>query len=186
MNNQLIPVFAGQIQGQSIQLVDARLLHSFLEVVTRFNDWIARRVEEYGFIDGQDFYSILSKTKGRPNTEYHLSLDMAKELSMVERNEKGKQARRYFIDMERIAQTAQYGLKQLPEPKTKKALPGCLTLEQQDTIKALVKQRAEELPKKLFKNLNDRLSCNNFGLGGLAVVLDEFNRRAMAVVMSSF
>jgi len=40
--------------------------------------------------------------------------------------------------------------------------------------------------KKLFKNLNDRLSCNNFGLGGLAVVLDEFNRRAMAVVMSSF
>jgi len=42
------------------------------------------------------------------------------------------------------------------------------------------------LPKKLFKNLNDRLSCNNFGLGGLAVVLDEFNRRAMAVVMSSF
>jgi len=43
-----------------------------------------------------------------------------------------------------------------------------------------------KLFKKLFKNLNDRLSCNNFGLGGLAVVLDEFNRRAMAVVMSSF
>ena len=39
--------------------------------------------------------------------------------------------------------------------------------------------------KKLFKNLNDRLSCNNFGLGGLAVVFDEFNRRAMAVIMSS-
>jgi hypothetical protein len=46
-------------------------------------------------------------------------------------------------------------------------------------------ERIGGAPKKLFKNLNDRLSCNNFGLGGLAVVLDEFNRRAMAVIMSS-
>jgi hypothetical protein len=46
-------------------------------------------------------------------------------------------------------------------------------------------QQAGVSIKKLFKNLNDRLSCNNFGLGGLAVVLDEFNRRAMAVIMSS-
>jgi phage anti-repressor protein len=101
MNTQLIPVFAGELSGVPVQLVDARLLHSFLEVATQFKDWIARRIEEYGFIDDQDFRSFLSGTKGRPAKDYHLNLDMAKELSMVERNEKGKQARRYFIDCER-------------------------------------------------------------------------------------
>ena len=144
MTTQLIPVFAGSLQGQSVQLVDARLLHSFLEVVTRFNDWITRRIEEYEFIDGQDFYSILSKTSGRPSQEYHLTLDMAKELAMVERNEKGRQARRYFIECERKLTGQPVSL---PEPKTKKALPGGLTLDQQDAIKALVKDRVEGLPK---------------------------------------
>lgn len=52
------------------------------------------------------------------------------------------------MQIEKILHQPQYGLKQLPEPKTKKALPGCLTLDQQDTIKALVKSRAEELPKE--------------------------------------
>ncbi|MGR4068273.1 antA/AntB antirepressor family protein [Billgrantia sp. C5P2] len=56
---------------------------------------VASSRSHYGFAEGQDFCSELSKTPngGRPSKEYHLSLDMAKELSMVERNEKGKQAR---------------------------------------------------------------------------------------------
>ncbi|MFD2837902.1 antA/AntB antirepressor family protein [Azotobacter vinelandii] len=57
---------------------------------TRFNDWIGRRIEQYGFIEGEDFYSVLSKSAGgRPSQDYHLTLDMAKELAMVENNEKG-------------------------------------------------------------------------------------------------
>lgn len=144
MNTQLIPVFVGEISGVSAQLIDARLLHSFLEVVTRFNDWIVRRIEEYAFEDGKDFYSILSKTKGRPSQEYRLTIDMAKELGMIERSEKGRQIRRYFLEIERqaLSKTAQ-----LPEPPTQIAHKGCLTIEQQDTIKALIKQRAEELPE---------------------------------------
>jgi len=114
MTTQLIPVFTGQINQQSVQLVDARLLHNFLEVVTRFNDWITRRIEEYGFIEGNDFYSKLSKTKGRSKTDYHLTLDMAKELAMVERNEKGRQARRYFIECEKKLNQTQYSLKDHP------------------------------------------------------------------------
>lgn len=104
MTTQLIPVFNGELEGRSQQLCDAQELHAFLDVQTRFNDWISRRVEQYGFIEAEDFYSILSKSEGgRPSTEYHLTLDMAKELAMVENNDQGRQVRRYFIAMERQA-----------------------------------------------------------------------------------
>lgn len=87
--------------------VNARELHQFLEVETRFNDWISRRIEEYQFIEKQDFEVLLKNEKnsngGRPLKEYIISIDMAKELSMVERNEKGKLARLYFIEMEKKA-----------------------------------------------------------------------------------
>lgn len=96
--NELIPI----IKQEDSQVVDARTFHQFLEVETRFNDWISRRIEEYGFVEGTDFYSVLSKSDGgRKATEYHISLDMAKELAMVERNEKGKLARKYFIEVEK-------------------------------------------------------------------------------------
>lgn len=104
MNTQLIPVFAGHIQNQSVQLVDARLLHSFLEVTRDFSTWIKNRIDEYEFIENIDFLlHKFGEQKGRGGhnkIDYHLTLDMAKELSMVERNEKGKIARRYFIECE--------------------------------------------------------------------------------------
>lgn len=104
MNTQLIPVFAGEMSGVSVQLVDARLLHSFLESAQEFTNWIKNRIEEYGFIENVDFLlDKIIKQRGRGGhnkINYHLTLDMAKELSMVERNEKGKQARRYFIECE--------------------------------------------------------------------------------------
>ncbi|SEC24791.1 Phage anti-repressor protein [Pseudomonas saponiphila] len=105
---ELIPVFSGSIHGEQAQLVDARELHRFLEVDTHFKDWIARRIAEYGFQEGEDFCSTLSKsTGGRRSREYRITLDMGKELAMVERNEKGKQARRYFIECEkRLSQIA--------------------------------------------------------------------------------
>lgn len=101
---QLIPVFNGALGDRQQQLCDAQDLHTFLNVQTRFNDWVARRIEQYGFIEGEDFYSFLSKSEGgRPSTQYHLTLDTAKELAMVENNEQGRQVRRYFIAMEREA-----------------------------------------------------------------------------------
>jgi len=104
---QLIPVFVGELSGAPVQLVDARILHNFLEVATEFKNWIVRRIEEYGFRDGLDFRSFLTEsTGGRPSKEYHLSINMAKELGMIERSEKGRQIRQYFLQMEQIAQTA--------------------------------------------------------------------------------
>lgn len=98
----LIPVFAGALGAESAQLVDARSLHRFLSIDTDFRKWVARRIEEYGFQEGEDFRSFLGESSGgRRSREYHITLDMAKELSMVERNEKGRQARRYFIECEK-------------------------------------------------------------------------------------
>lgn len=107
-SSPMIPVIADSTISHQYQLVDARVLHGFLEVDARFNDWIARRIAEYGFQEGEDFYSCLSKsTGGRRGREYRITLDMGKELAMVERNEKGKQARRYFIECEkRLVQVA--------------------------------------------------------------------------------
>lgn len=101
----LIPVFAGAIRNEQTQITDARALHRFLEVSAHFRTWIARRIDEYGFKEGEDFRSFLGESSGgRRSREYHITLDMGKELAMVERNEKGRQARRYFIECEKRLQ----------------------------------------------------------------------------------
>lgn len=100
----LIPVKQGAIGGVPTMVCDARELHKFLGVGKRFTTWMQDRVKQYGFIEGEDFLPSLGESAGgRPSTEYQLSLDMAKELAMVENNDQGRRARRYFIEMERRA-----------------------------------------------------------------------------------
>ena len=103
MTTQLVPTHTATLNGELQPLVNARDLHTFLESGQEFSAWIAKRIEKYGFVQDQDFLINLSKTPtgGRPTTDYHITLDMAKELSMVERNAKGKQARQYFIACEK-------------------------------------------------------------------------------------
>lgn len=82
--------------------VSARDLHERLEVGTRFNDWFPRMCE-YGFGEGKDFYSKLSKsieTGGRPATDYDLTIRCAKEICMVQKTEQGKTIRNYLLDLE--------------------------------------------------------------------------------------
>lgn len=79
----------------------ARDLHSFIDTKRQFANWINERIENYDFIENQDYIIELVYTKGRPRKEYYVTLDMAKELCMVENNEKGRQARRYFIECEK-------------------------------------------------------------------------------------
>lgn len=87
-------------EGQ--QLVDARELHEFLGNKRQFADWIKQRISQYGFIENEDFsISQICEKGGRPRTDYIITVDMAKQLSMVENNEKGNQARRYFIQCEK-------------------------------------------------------------------------------------
>ena len=135
MNKNLIPVFSGSLADSSETLLcDARKLHEFLQVSSRFNDWIKKRIEEYGFQENQDFVifteNLVKIGRGRPGTEYHLTLDMAKELAMVERNEQGRAARRYFIECERQAQQIQSMPVPLALPKKRTAKKVCFTPEQ--------------------------------------------------------
>ena len=133
MNNQdltphtleLIPVFMGEINGVPVQMVNARDLHEFLEVGKDFSNWIKDRIRQYGFQENDDYIRV-AKTgegvnQGFQPIEYHLTLDTAKELSMVERNEKGKQARRYFIECEKRLLTGLFELffQPITEPLTK-------------------------------------------------------------------
>ncbi|HAK1937768.1 TPA: phage antirepressor Ant [Salmonella enterica] len=104
MNDQLIPVFKGTISNEPVLLCNARDLHDFLGVGKVFAGWIKARITEYGFVENQDYIAIFQNRKighGRGKTEYHLTLDTAKELAMVERNDKGRQVRRYFIECEK-------------------------------------------------------------------------------------
>jgi phage anti-repressor protein len=106
MAMQLITLHTRSINEQTLDTVNARELHSFLEVGRYFANWIKIRIDKYGFVEGEDFTVISrlpnSASGNRGATkEYFITLDMAKELAMVERNEKGKQARRYFMDCEK-------------------------------------------------------------------------------------
>ncbi|WP_422073882.1 antA/AntB antirepressor family protein [Tranquillimonas rosea] len=106
-----IAIKDGNINGEAIQTVDARELHAFLEVGKDFSTWIKDRIGQYAFEEGRDYVCVTpqnggAKRGGHNRLEYHISLDMAKELSMVERNQRGKEARQYFIDCERQAKEA--------------------------------------------------------------------------------
>jgi len=85
-------------------LVSARELHEFLEVETDFPHWFTRMCE-YGFADGADYQTFLSDGAGfgkaSVKKDAMITIDMAKELCMIQRNEKGKIARQYFIQLER-------------------------------------------------------------------------------------
>lgn len=100
-----VGVFHAEIENHQQLAVDARELHCFLGVQTRFNDWIKNRIKEYGFVKNQDYISftenLVKPKNGRKSVQYYITLDMAKELAMVEKNAKGREIRQYFIKCEK-------------------------------------------------------------------------------------
>lgn len=97
-----------KLNSETVQTVNARQLHKWLDVKTDYNDWIKRRIEDGRFIENKDFLKIpQKKVCDKINNltskilDHHISLDMAKHLAMMERNEKGFEARQYFIDCEK-------------------------------------------------------------------------------------
>ena len=120
------------------QTVSARELHERLKINTRFNDWFPRMVE-YGFSEGLDFYSKMSKTEngGRPSKDYDISIDMAKQICMIQRTPEGKQCRQYLFDLEKAWNT--------PEQVFARALKMA-----DETINNLKLQIAEQKPLVTF------------------------------------
>ena len=120
-NGNFVTVFHGDINQTTEMLCNARDLHKFLNVGRDFNTWVKDRIKQYGFIKNQDFVLVRQNGGAKHKTtapqnggaktgrgghnkiDYHITLDMAKELAMIENNEQGRKVRRYFIQMEKQA-----------------------------------------------------------------------------------
>lgn len=122
--NELVPVNPGNIGGVTVSLVSAKKLHAFLGVGRDFTTWIKGRISQYGFTAGVDFTVVenlsapvsgSAKYRQQIAHDYLITIDMGKELAMVERNEKGREVRRYFINCERQAKAAANIPQTLPE-----------------------------------------------------------------------
>ena len=116
MNIANSPVqFSNVTLGDEQQLgVNARDVHLVLEVKSEFSHWIKKRISQCKFEEDYDFIKVvkkndLSKT-GQWVTEYIISLDMAKHLGMMEKNDKGHEIRKYFIEQEKIARNVTQNL----------------------------------------------------------------------------
>ncbi|HHP4677623.1 TPA: antA/AntB antirepressor family protein [Acinetobacter baumannii] len=135
--NQVLDLVEVDIGGDKQFAVDARSLHSFLEVGRDFANWIKQRISKYKFQENVDFVLTVAKTGVRSNVvqkDYSLSLDMAKELCMVENNEKGREARRYFIRCEKLAFEAMKEKFMGSAIETRKVI----TPEQKDSLQKIV------------------------------------------------
>jgi anti-repressor protein len=101
--NSIIPIYTNE---EKEHLINARELHEKLDVQTRFDVWIKRKIEYAQLNEGIDFIFLLKieqKSKGRPQQEYMLSMDAAKHIAMLERTSRGKEIRQYFIEVEKIS-----------------------------------------------------------------------------------
>lgn len=119
-----IPVAMSNIGGKEIQSVSGRKLHTFLAIGRDFTNWIKGRIQQYGFVEGLDYVivenltspkRVSAKSRQQMEHDYLITIDMGKELAMVERNEKGREVRRYFINCERQSKTAANIPETLPE-----------------------------------------------------------------------
>lgn len=133
----LVPIHSADFGAETLPTVNARELHAFLRVGRDFPTWIKGRLEQYGFVAGQDYVTAvglrspnLASSKSRPQQtiDYHLTLDVAKELSMLENNEQGRLARRYFIEAEKRLKAKPQGA------ETSLQLPPTLTITQIETL----------------------------------------------------
>ena len=121
-----IAVAVRRVGDDDVLSVDARELHAYLNSGQEFAAWIRARIQQYKFVEHADFEvfdkPIKNPKGGRPGKEYMVSLDMAKELAMVEKTVQGRVARRYFIDCEkelrqRMVKETAMSLLLLPAPR---------------------------------------------------------------------
>ncbi|EGN5848611.1 phage antirepressor Ant [Campylobacter jejuni] len=132
-----IQIYNDKTIGAEINSANAREIFYYLNSSQDYSNWIKNRISHYNFIENQDYIIEIVYTKGRPRKEYYVTLDMAKELCMVENNEKGRQARRYFIDCEKR-------LKNLEQEQMQK-----LAFHQSLGYKSQLKQQKEHYENKI-------------------------------------
>lgn len=139
--------------------IEARNLWEFLESKKDFSDWIKNLVEEYDFEAGKEVFhkTVVNPNGGRPRFDYELTIDCAKEICMVSKTERGRQARKYFIAMEQRAREIKSVDKKLP------SFPEALRLLAEQ-IEATEKLELENLAQSstilsLSKDVQDTRLC---------------------------
>jgi len=160
-------------EQKGIQLVDARELHRKLQTRRDFSNWIKGRIQEYGFIENEDYFienqrspklaSQVSTHGGfRHRIDYYLTVNMAKELAMVERNEWGRKIRRYFIEMEKIAQQSIIKMPPSLNVYGKEALPYIewLLLHQYSVTSGQYHRRIKKHPEQFYRTAEGKWYIN--------------------------
>lgn len=167
MNTPEIIKITTDINGE--QLVSGRELHKFLEVKTRYNDWFTD-MTQYGFIENVDYTSFTEKRVkpqgGRPSIDHAIKLDMAKEISMIQRTDKGKEARQYFIKVEKEHK------KQIAIPTTHRELAQLALAVTEET-----NQRVDDIDDRLTEVEENRLISTEDKNS-----IDRMIRRKVAVI----
>lgn len=146
--------------------VSARDLYEQLNIKTAFKDWFPRMCE-YGFEEGKDFCSKMSEsTGGRPSKDADISIDMAKQICMIQRSPEGKQIRQYFLDLEKAWNT--------PEQIFARALKMAdRTIDKLKTEKAaLIEDNERMKPKEIFADAVTA-SKDSILIGDLAKILKQ-------------
>lgn len=187
MTNFHITTFTGSLQNQPILLINARELHQALQSKQHFSDWIKRRISDYGFEENLDFIGIHKTmiteagffgTREKEIKEYHITLDMAKELCMLERSELGQQARRYFIQKEKEANA----LKQA-QPQATIEISTDKYIELLETQNQLLKQAMKPQQYKLRLSAEEKRRILSLHQQGLSTgqIVQQVGRSETAV-----
>ena len=160
------------INESGVNCVSARELHEGLGVEQRFNDWINRRIKKYGFEENTDYTCLTQKrvtqrTNGQKGTatekDYIITVDMAKELCMVENNDLGRKFRKYFIECEKKLQEVQQ-----PKQMSDMEILSRAVLISQEQIKQLTAELTEKT--EFIDDIND---CFTF------TQISQFNKQLL-------
>lgn len=166
--NEIITISQTMINNAEVNAVSARDLHEVLESETKFADWIKRRLDETDAILNADYIIVSQKRetiteygkKASIITEYILTTDIAKEIAMLERNEKGKQVRRYFIEVEKAYKRDKVAVSQLDYMQIQLNY-----LKEQDRKIHELENKTDEIHKEQLKakhNINRILNNDNY------------------------
>lgn len=175
---ELIKIEKQVIGEDEVNAVDARELHEVLESKQEFANWIKDRINKYEFTEGVDFASfdkiITRETGATKRKEYFLSIDMAKELAMVERNDKGKQARQYFIGCEKklvqVTQSSNPMEHLLTAPRSELLLEMANLAKETERLEAKV---IEDRPKVEFNEAVIEAAHRTYSLSEAAKLIEQ-------------
>jgi len=170
--NDLLPTHSNE---NGSLLVSGRDLHEFLEVGTQYSIWFGRMVE-YGFTANADFIEVNQKrvtSHGREHDmiDHHMRIEMAKEICMIQRNDRGRQARQYFLDLERKWNSPEMVIKRAHEFLERKV--AALTTENM----VLIQQNNELKPKASYYDL----VLQNKSLLSVSKIAKDYGMSAVAL-----